>query len=67
MAIRSGLIDDHHAHLYAGCGILEDSDPEKEWIETELKLQPMIQAVSRANQSASEARGAQRYERDSVI
>lgn len=67
VAIRSGLIDDHHAHLYAGCGIVEDSDPEKEWIETELKLQPMIQAISKANQTASEARGAQRYERDSVI
>jgi len=29
------------ATLYAGCGITVDSNPEKEWIETELKLQTL--------------------------
>lgn len=46
VAIRSGLIDDTKALLFAGCGIVADSDPEKEWLETNLKFIPMLSALN---------------------
>lgn len=46
VAIRSGLIEPHRAHLFAGCGIVANSDPESEWNETLLKLVPMRTALS---------------------
>jgi len=48
VAIRSGLIQKNKATLYAGCGIVEDSDPKKEWEETKLKLIPMLTAIKDA-------------------
>lgn len=46
VAIRSALLHKNHAHLYAGCGIVEDSDPESEWNETLLKFQPITNALN---------------------
>lgn len=45
VSIRSG-----HAHrgtlrLYAGCGIVEHSDPLQEWEETCLKVEPLVTAA----------------------
>ena len=34
VAIRSGLIRGREATLFAGCGIMEDSDPKMEYEET---------------------------------
>ena len=34
VALRSGLIRDRTAHLYAGAGIVADSDPAAELAET---------------------------------
>ncbi len=48
VAIRSGLIARDEALFYAGCGIVQESDPEKEWEETKLKLIPMLSAISHA-------------------
>lgn len=45
VGIRSAVIDNDKALLYAGCGIVAESDPEKEWQETELKLQPLLHAL----------------------
>lgn len=45
VAIRSSLINEHYVNFYAGCGIVEDSDPETEWQETILKLSPMLSAL----------------------
>ncbi len=45
VAIRSALIRGDKAFLYAGAGIVEGSDPEQEFIETELKFQPMLTAL----------------------
>jgi menaquinone-specific isochorismate synthase len=42
VAIRSGLITSNKLFAYAGSGIVRDSDPEKEWQETELKLSPIL-------------------------
>ncbi|MCH2156518.1 MAG: isochorismate synthase [Opitutales bacterium] len=41
VAIRSGLIDGHTLKLFAGAGIVEGSIPEREFDETDLKLQAM--------------------------
>ncbi|TVR31237.1 MAG: isochorismate synthase [Balneolaceae bacterium] len=53
VAIRSALINKNRATLYAGCGIVADSDPEKEWNETLLKFKPMMDSLNR-NQSRNE-------------
>lgn len=48
VAIRSGLIRNDEVRFFAGCGIVEDSDPEKEWEETNLKFIPMLSALEYA-------------------
>lgn len=40
--LRSMKISENIAHLYAGAGITEDSDPEKEWNETEIKMKTLL-------------------------
>ncbi|NVK48834.1 MAG: chorismate-binding protein [Cyclobacteriaceae bacterium] len=35
--LRTASFSNQHITLYAGAGVTEDSDPEKEWEETELK------------------------------
>lgn len=35
--LRTMKLSDGFATLYAGCGITADSNPEKEWLETEMK------------------------------
>ena len=40
--LRCMEIKEEQAVLYAGAGILMDSDPESEWIETENKLQTLL-------------------------
>ncbi|MBX5436791.1 MAG: isochorismate synthase [Alicyclobacillaceae bacterium] len=45
VALRSALALGDQALLFAGNGIMSDSDPESEWLETELKLQPMRHAL----------------------
>ncbi|WP_337018540.1 isochorismate synthase [Oceanobacillus massiliensis] len=42
VAIRSALIQGNEASLFAGCGVVKDSDPEKEYEETKIKLLPML-------------------------
>lgn len=46
VALRSALIKDNVAHVFAGGGIVSESIPDREWDETELKLQPIISALS---------------------
>ncbi|SET33542.1 isochorismate synthase [Oceanobacillus limi] len=48
VAIRSGLIQGKHASLFAGCGIVKDSDPEAEYEETTIKLLPMLSVLGGA-------------------
>ena len=42
VALRSALIRDRTAHLFAGAGIVADSDPAAELAETELKLGALL-------------------------
>ena len=46
VAIRSALLHKNRAELFAGCGIVADSDPEKEWDETLLKFAPILDALN---------------------
>ncbi len=45
VALRSGVVDGRHASLFAGCGIVADSDPSREWAESRMKLRPMLGAL----------------------
>ncbi|MBE2223707.1 MAG: isochorismate synthase [Anaerolineae bacterium] len=45
VAIRSAVAQERRAWLYAGAGIVADSEPVKEWNETDLKFKPMLNAL----------------------
>ncbi|MDB5085510.1 MAG: Isochorismate synthase MenF, partial [Bacilli bacterium] len=45
VAIRSGLLCGTSALLFAGCGIVGDSDPDSEYEETRLKFKPILSAL----------------------
>lgn len=45
VAIRSGLIQGNEASLFAGCGVVADSDPDLEYEETKIKLLPMLNVL----------------------
>ncbi|MCA9863642.1 MAG: isochorismate synthase [Thermomicrobiales bacterium] len=45
VAIRSALLQGNTATAYAGCGIVANSDPTEEFVETQLKLKPMLAAL----------------------
>lgn len=45
IAIRSALVAGNAATLYAGCGVMGDSDPDSEYEETRLKLQAIGAAL----------------------
>lgn len=48
VALRSALLSGDRATLYAGCGIMADSDPRHEWEESCLKLHPMLSVLGNA-------------------
>jgi menaquinone-specific isochorismate synthase len=48
VALRCGLVMGAAATLFAGCGIVADSDPAREWEESRLKLRTMIAALGGA-------------------
>jgi len=45
VAIRSAVAQKDRVWMYAGAGIVADSDPQKEWDETALKFAPMKNAL----------------------
>ncbi len=49
VGIRSGLLQKGRASLYAGCGIVEKSNPESEYTETKVKFKPMLSALEGRN------------------
>ena len=46
VALRSALLRDRDAHLYAGVGVVAGSDPAAELEETEIKLQALLPLVA---------------------
>jgi menaquinone-specific isochorismate synthase len=45
VSIRSGLIQGNAASLFAGCGVVADSNSETEYLETNIKFRPMLRAL----------------------
>lgn len=46
VAIRSALVHNTEALLFAGCGIVANSDPDQEYAESDLKLRPLSSALA---------------------
>lgn len=46
LALRCGLLRGSTAHIYAGAGIVADSDPDRELMETRLKLRPLLELLA---------------------
>lgn len=53
-AIRSALLRGKEASLFAGCGIVEDSQPLSEYQETALKFKPMLAALGAVEMKRNE-------------
>jgi menaquinone-specific isochorismate synthase len=47
IALRGAQLDGARARLVAGAGIVEGSDPDAEWSETQAKFEPMLRALVR--------------------
>lgn len=47
VALRCADIDGNRARLLAGAGIVDGSDPDLEWAETQAKLEPMLRCLVR--------------------
>ncbi|GAC1564699.1 MAG: isochorismate synthase [Ktedonobacteraceae bacterium] len=71
VALRSGLVDSSKATLFAGCGIVSNSDPQAEYAESCLKFEVMLRGLGGrpldsqpANETASQptVRQAERNE-----
>jgi len=45
VAIRSALVEDKQSRLFAGCGIVADSDPANEYQESRIKLEAIGKAI----------------------
>ncbi|GFM55813.1 isochorismate synthase [Pseudomonas cichorii] len=45
VALRSALLDGQRATLFAGCGLVSESEPESEYRESDLKMQTMREAL----------------------
>jgi isochorismate synthase EntC len=45
VAIRSGVVAEDRAQLWAGAGIVAGSDPDRELAETDIKLRAMLGAL----------------------
>jgi anthranilate synthase component 1 len=53
ITIRTALIENGKAYVQAGAGIVADSDPQKEYEETQNKARGMLKALALANHYAS--------------
>ena len=49
VALRSALIDKNLVHLFAGAGLVKDSDSQAEWEEMELKMAQFRQVILGVN------------------
>jgi len=49
VALRSGVVRSDRVSLFAGCGIVADSDPDREWEESRIKLRALGGALGSAD------------------
>ena len=61
VGLRSALLRDRDAHLFAGCGIVADSDPAAELQESELKFEALLPCWPRRRTAASAASASSRW------
>ncbi len=54
IAIRTGIIKDGMLYVQAAAGIVADSDPEKEWLETEAKARAVLRAAEQVQNGLDE-------------
>lgn len=54
VALRSALVSADRVEAFAGAGIVEASEPQREWQETDAKLRAVIDAFERADDGAPE-------------
>jgi anthranilate synthase component 1 len=54
IAIRTGIIKDGMLYVQAAAGIVADSDPEKEWQETEAKARAVLRAAEQVQYGLDE-------------
>jgi len=52
VAIRSAVAQERRAWLFAGAGIVDESNAEREWQETALKFEPVLRALGIAQPAA---------------
>ena len=45
VALRSALYNNNFIHVFSGSGIVSQSSPESEWEETEMKSEPILNAL----------------------
>lgn len=45
VGIRSALVQDDEISLFAGCGVMRDSDPQEEYEETGIKFLPILSVL----------------------
>lgn len=50
IAIRTAVVKDGQLHVQAGAGIVADSDPTSEWVETQNKARAVLRAAELAEQ-----------------
>jgi len=48
IAIRTAIVKDGQIHVQAGAGLVADSDPDAEWMETQNKARAMLRAAEMA-------------------
>ena len=48
IAIRTAVIKDGRIYVQAGAGIVADSDPDSEWVETQNKAKALLRAAELA-------------------
>ena len=46
IGLRCGLLEGTNAHVFAGAGIVAESDPDAELLETRLKFRPMLELLA---------------------
>lgn len=54
IAIRTGIVKDGMLYVQAAAGIVADSDPEKEWQETEAKARAVLRAAEQVQYGLDE-------------
>ncbi|MFC7187048.1 isochorismate synthase [Halorubrum yunnanense] len=52
VAIRSAVATPRRATLFAGVGLVADSDPDREWDEIQLKYRPILDELEAGDESA---------------